>query len=99
MIYFLILCYKKEECDITKGHIYPGYLTCYGKMTGQVGILGEDSFGVQSGFRDALKFKNYSDIEPFLERAEKVFGSKYEFETVEFDSRMLGRVEPLYVVN
>ena len=85
--YYLIQGYKKEKDPKYHCHIYPNYFTEYN--------VGEGFF-LQSGFRDALKFEYKTDAEEYLEKAKNTF-KDYEFDIVPFDSRIFGKISPLYV--
>ena len=93
MQYFLIQSYHKEIDEKYHRHLYPCYLTSYDLN------VGGKNFGLQSGTHDALKFKNEECLKPYLEKAIKTFGDKYEFDVVPFDGRIFGKAKLLYVVS
>lgn len=91
MVYYLIQAYKKEVDNVYQGHLYPSYVTSYYMEKGGKG------FGLQSGLPDALKFLDEKTAEEWKEYAEKAYHDR-EFEVVPLDGRILGRVNPRYVV-
>lgn len=91
MIYYLIQAYKKDVDETHKGHLYPSYVTSY-KMQ-----KGGDNFGLQSGIYDALKFLSDDTANEWKEIAVNAYPDR-EFEVVPLDGRILGRVQPRFVV-
>jgi hypothetical protein len=91
MVYYLVQAYKKEIDIQYQRHLYPSYLTSYHMKKGG------DSFGLQSGMTDALKFLDEKTAEEWKEIAERTYDDR-EFEVVPFDGRIFGRVEPRFVV-
>ena len=90
-VYYVVQAYKIKEDEKYKTHIYPNYLTSY-NMT-----LGGNNFGLQSGLYDALKFEAEEDAKKWANYAASVF-SERTWEIVPVDSRILGKVAPMYVV-
>lgn len=90
-IYYLIQAYKTKEDPKYNTHIYPSYLTSY-DLT-----LGGDGFGLQTGFHDALKFEKMETAKEWLDYAATKFPDR-SWDIVPMDSRLLGRKEPLYIV-
>lgn len=91
MVYYLIQAYKKEVDDTYKGHLYPSYVTSYYMEKGGRG------FGLQSGMPDALKFLDEKTAEEWKAIAENAYPDR-EFDVVPLDGRILGKVQPRYVV-
>ena len=91
MQYYLIQAYNKQEDKNYHTHKYPSYLTSYDMK------MGGENFGLQSGLYDALKFISLEEAIRWKEYGEKTFVSK-EFDIVPIDSRILGRVNPQYVI-
>lgn len=91
MVYYLIQAYKKEVDETYKGHLYPSYVTSYYMEKGGRG------FGLQSGLPDALKFLDEKTAEEWKEIADNAYPDR-EFEIVPLDGRILGRVNPRFVV-
>lgn len=90
-IYYLVQAYKTKEDPKYNSHLYPSYLTSY-NIT-----LGGDGFGLQTGFHDALKFEKMETAKEWLDYAATKFPER-SWDIVPMDSRLLGRVEPLYIV-
>ena len=91
MIYYLIQAYHKEVDKQYHRHLYPTYLTSY-KMQ-----LGGDSFGLQSGLHDALKFTSEETAKIWLEKGKNTFKGR-DWELVPVDSRIFGRAKLEYVI-
>lgn len=91
MILYVVQAYRKEEDKEYKRHLYPSYLTSY-DMT-----KGGKNFGLQSGLHDAVKFESEETAEEWKNYAETKFLDRL-WEVVPIDTRILGKVEPPYVV-
>ncbi len=91
MILYVVQAYHKEEDEKYNRHLYPSYLTSY-DMT-----KGGKNFGLQSGLHDAVKFESAETAKEWKDYAETKFLDRL-WEVVPIDTRLLGKVEPLYVV-
>jgi hypothetical protein len=92
MIYYLIQAYSKQVDEKYSTHLYASYLTSYNLK------IGGDSFGLQSGLHDALKFTDEVTANLWKLKGEEVYGKTKEFEIVPFDSRVFGRAKVQYLI-
>lgn len=90
-VYYVVQAYEIKEDEKYKTHIYPNYLTSYDLK------MGGNNFGLQSGLYDALKFEAEADAKKWENYAASVF-SERTWEIVPVDSRILGKVTPMYIV-
>lgn len=91
MILYVVQAYHAVEDKKYKRHLYPSYLTSY-DMT-----KGGENFGLQSGLHDAVKFESVETAEEWKDYAKTQFLDRL-WEVVPIDTRLLGKVKPLYVV-
>lgn len=90
-IYYMVQAYHREVDVEYSRHLYPAYLTSYDK------VKGGKNFGLQSGLRDALKFTSEETAMEWQQYAAEVFKDR-AWEVVPVDSRLLGKVKPIYVI-
>ena len=89
---YLIQAYHTERDYDYNRDILPSYLTSY-SLT-----LGGDSFGLQSGLSDALKFKNIKTAQKWMKVGIEKFGEIRYFTIIRVDRALFGRRELDYLV-